>query len=58
MRIAHRVGDLGVSAAVSIGVDAGVDGVTARRMRQAVSSLRLRRGQFADLYSPEGVNGE
>lgn len=43
-----------VSAAVSIGVSAGVDGATGRKLRQAASRPRLRRMRFADLYSPVG----
>jgi hypothetical protein len=43
-----------VSAAVSIGVSAGVDGATDSEPRQAASRLGLRRARFADLYSPVG----
>lgn len=59
MSAAHPVGAFTeVSAAVSIGVSAGVDGATGRKLRQAASCLRLRRTRLADLYSPIGVERE
>lgn len=45
---------LGAFTEVSVGVSAGVDGATGRKLHQAASCLRLRRTRFADLYSPVG----
>ena len=55
MTAAHPLGAFTeVSAAVSVGVSAGVDGAIGRKLHQAASCLRLRRTRFADLYSPVG----